>query len=267
MMFKEYISATAEFLIIKQVRMAENAGIFPRENELPVCSSVLTLSSPPGTRQSYRTPQAVTELLAGLGTAGDSSCHTSGRQWHGHTPGLVMTSLVSSRGWSWSPEQNWGSANTFTLGFHIPSLGESCLLLVCHASHVSHLSCDTLELLLLQTEIYFPSHKFIQLLFKARLHSHALLLHFLTDLVCSPRISSLGWFKGSTSPFPCEITQRCSLASIPCCCVRAAPGPSQPLPCSLNEPISIPSFVYGHPIPLLLTIFLYACFSCEFTFL
>lgn len=35
MMFKEYISATAEFLIIRQVSMAENAGIFPRENELP----------------------------------------------------------------------------------------------------------------------------------------------------------------------------------------------------------------------------------------
>lgn len=158
------------------------------------------------------------------------------------------------------------------LDFIFPALESlvccSCVTpLMCHASHVSHLSCDTLELLLLQTEIYFPSHKFIQLLFKARLHSHALLLHFLTDLVCSPRISSLGWFKGSTSPFPCEITQCCSLASIPCCCVRAAPGPSQPLPCSLNEPISIPSFVYGHPIPLLLTIFLYACFSCEFTFL
>lgn len=70
MMFKEYISATAEFLIIRQVSMAENAGIFPRENELPVCSSVLTLSSPPRTRECYRVPQAVTELLTGLGPVG-----------------------------------------------------------------------------------------------------------------------------------------------------------------------------------------------------
>lgn len=69
MMFKEYISATAEFLIIRQVSMAENAGIFPRENELPVCSSVLTLSSSPGTRESYRTPPGCPRAADGAGAS------------------------------------------------------------------------------------------------------------------------------------------------------------------------------------------------------
>lgn len=163
-----------------------------------------------------------------------------------------MTSPVSS--WGWSPEHSWGSQTHPTLHFIFPALRR-------------HLLCDTLDLLLLWTAIYFPSYKFITLLLKARLHSHALLLCFLTDLICSPQISSLGWFKGSTSPFPCEPSQCCILASPPCCCVRAAPAPRQPLPCSLNEPIFIPFSVYGHPSPLSLIIFLYACFSCRFTFI
>lgn len=70
MMFKEYISATAEFLIIRQASMAENTGIFPRENELPVCSSVLTLSLPPGTRLSFRTPRLFLSCWQGWGQKG-----------------------------------------------------------------------------------------------------------------------------------------------------------------------------------------------------
>lgn len=222
MMFKEYISATAEFLIIRQVSMAENAGIFPRENELPVCSSVLTLSSPPHTRESYRVPQAVTELLTGLGPAGASSCHASGRRWPGHAPGRVRhQDPVSSWSWSWAQSRTGTQQTHSPLDFRFPAWK-------------GHLLCDTLDLLLLLTAIYLASHKFIQLLCKARLHSHALLLYFLTALVCSPQISSLAWFKGSTSSFPCEPAQCFILASTLCSCVRAAPVPSQPLPCSLN---------------------------------
>lgn len=223
MMFKEYISATAEFLIIRQVSMAENAGIFPRENELPVCSSVLTLSSPPRTRESYRVPQAVTELLTGLGPA-----VARPRSRTGEAPGpRVQLELELS------PEQNWDSANTFTPGFQIPSVEGSPL--VWHTGFAALTDSN--------------SHKFIQLLCKARLHSHALLLYFLTALVCSPQISSLAWFKGRTSSFPCEPAQCFILASTLCCCVRAAPVPSQPLPCSLNEPILISFSVYRHPFP------------------
>lgn len=141
MMFKEYISATAEFLIIRQVSMAENAGIFPRENELPVCSSVLTLSSPPRTRESYRVPQAVTELLTGLGPAGAGSCNASGRRWPGHAPGRVRhQDPVSSWSWSWAQSRTGTQQTHSPLDFRFPAWK-------------GHLLCDTLDLLLLRTAI------------------------------------------------------------------------------------------------------------------
>lgn len=45
MMFKEYISVAAEFLIIRQVSMAKNTAPFPRESEFPLFSCLLLVCS------------------------------------------------------------------------------------------------------------------------------------------------------------------------------------------------------------------------------
>lgn len=64
MMFKEYISAAAEFLIIRQVSMTSTTAVSPRESKLPPCSCLLKhwpFLLHNDTNEICRTPWAVTK--------------------------------------------------------------------------------------------------------------------------------------------------------------------------------------------------------------
>lgn len=87
MMFKEYISATAEFLIIRKASMAENTGIFPGR-----MSSLSQLCADPFSSSGWVSGLPGCPWAAGR--AGDSRDQLPA--WHSHAPRLVMTNPVSS---------------------------------------------------------------------------------------------------------------------------------------------------------------------------
>lgn len=89
MMFKEYILATAEFLIIGQVSMAKNAAIFPGESELPTFRCLPSVCSTDHfffttTRMGFTGPCEPSLRLGCLSTRGRPGWSTAPHQ-RGHS--------------------------------------------------------------------------------------------------------------------------------------------------------------------------------------
>lgn len=86
MMFKEYISATAEFLIIRQVSMVKNAAIFSRERELPIISCLLTVCNIDSFFFTMTSMRFIGSWMALLRQTSPSACECQGHQLGSTSP-------------------------------------------------------------------------------------------------------------------------------------------------------------------------------------
>lgn len=260
MMFKEYISATAEFLIITQVGMVKNAAIFSRESELPIIgclSTVCSIDSFFFTMTSMRfigswmlprqtSPMPVNAKANSLAPSAHAVSSSKAKPLSQAMPrGHLVLGLEAG-----GVTPYWDSASShrqLLYREHRKATSWITGYICCYYS--GHSVCPLKNLsgfCLNEVSILIPCF--------STYCSH----------VWNLRISGLCWFIDDLFICPwsnlvLHLSHQNLSSLILSYYLRAVLVPSQPLTCNLKKPILILISVYSHSIPLLLIIFLYTC--------